>query len=95
MAGGVTTAFLDDYGEAILAEEAAPAPPLAVALGALAHTLQQQQRGQKQSYASTSKGGQPDPFTQNGAVAGGWRLFGAPTSTVGSWPHAFNALVEY
>lgn len=96
VAGGVTTAFLDDYGEAILAEEAAAAPPLAVALGALAHTLQQQQKGYaasaKEGGGSISGGGQPDPFTQNGAVAGGWRLFGAPTSTVGNGHIPINRL---
>jgi len=37
--GGVTTAFLDDFGEAILAAERAPPPMLARAVAALALTL--------------------------------------------------------
>jgi 3-methylcrotonyl-CoA carboxylase alpha subunit len=59
--GGVTTAFLDDHGDNILAAAASPAPPLVVATAALAKVL------------SADPAVTQDPFKASGKE---WRGYG-------------------
>mmetsp|Transcript_19648 Transcript_19648/g.57328 ORF Transcript_19648/g.57328 Transcript_19648/m.57328 type:complete len:715 (-) Transcript_19648:653-2797(-) len=65
--GGVTTAFLDQYGEAILAEERSTAPPHTVAIAAVAMAVQEQAQ-------FATLGSRKDAF--QAGVSRGFRAYG-------------------
>ena len=80
----VTTAFLDDFGEQLLADEARPAPPLTAALAALAAKLAAEEGHSATSRAppATGQAGAATYYDPWKAMAPSWRTFGAVETTM-------------